>query len=327
MTHPWPVGSATGVGSLPGSEPFEAARFVLGELPFPHLPELPGRGPHADLAGRGAALLTDLPVDLQPTGWRMVPRPSRDGLRARDLLAGDLDAFEHAAVEASPQLLKVQVTGPWTLAALIELHHGDRVLSDHGAVLDLAQSLAHGVALHLADVQRRFPAATVVLQVDEPALPGVLAAQIPTASGFGRLRAPHPQTARDRLRTVLEVAEHVVVHCCAPRPPVGLLAEAGATALSLDAAMLDARDDDALGALLEAGTGLLLGCVPSTDAPLPPVADLVALVRGVRDRVGLDPAALVLTPSCGLAGASPRHARAALARCVEAAGAVQEELA
>ena len=36
---------ATGVGSLPGTDPAEAVRIVVGELPdLPHLPELPGRG-------------------------------------------------------------------------------------------------------------------------------------------------------------------------------------------------------------------------------------------------------------------------------------------
>ena len=102
MSRPWPDGSATGVGSLPGTDPLEAARWVVGELAFPHVPELPGRGAHADLTGRGAALLTDLPVDLQPTGWRMVPRPSRDGQRAKDLLARDLDALEQAAGDRHP---------------------------------------------------------------------------------------------------------------------------------------------------------------------------------------------------------------------------------
>lgn len=325
MSSPWSAGAATGVGSLPGTDPLEAARWVLGELPLlPHLAELPQRGAHADLAGRGAALLADLPVDVQPTGWRMVPRGSRDGQRAKDLLARDLDALEQAVGDEPPALLKVQVTGPWTLAASLELHRGDRVLADHGAVSDLAQSLAHGVALHLADLGRRFPDTTLLLQVDEPSLPAVLAAQVPTASGFGRLRRPDPLVARDRLATVLAVSALVAVHCCAPRPPVRLLVEAGAGALSLDAAMLDARDDDDLGAALEAGVGLLLGVVPSTDAALPPVRELVQLLAQLRDRVGLDPATVALTPTCGLAGASPVYARAALARCVHAAAAVAE---
>lgn len=43
---PWPPASATGVGSLPGTDPAEALRLVFGELPdLPHLTELPARGP------------------------------------------------------------------------------------------------------------------------------------------------------------------------------------------------------------------------------------------------------------------------------------------
>ncbi len=43
---PWPPGCATGIGSLPGTDPAEAMRIVLGELPdLPHLVELPARGP------------------------------------------------------------------------------------------------------------------------------------------------------------------------------------------------------------------------------------------------------------------------------------------
>lgn len=328
----WRSGLATGIGSLPGEDPREAAELVLGELPVPHLPELPNRGWLADLAGRGAALLADLYVDVQPTGWRMVPRPSRDGRRAKDLLARDLDAFELVASASPPEVLKLQATGPWTLATLIELHRGDKVLADHGAVEDLAQSLAQGLADHLADVQRRFPTTTLVLQLDEPSLPAVLLARVATSSGFATLRSPSPLTVRDRLRTALRAAAtttaagttagHTVVHCCAPRPPVDLLVEAGAGALSLDAAMLDPRDDDVLGAALEHGTGLLLGVVPGTDGDLPAVRDLERTVGRLRDRVGMPQ--VTLTPACGLAGATPAYARAAMKRLVEAAGVLAE---
>ena len=55
-----------------------AARIVAGELPdFPYLPELPARGPGADLAGRTAALLIDMPVETTPGGWRIATRPLR----------------------------------------------------------------------------------------------------------------------------------------------------------------------------------------------------------------------------------------------------------
>ncbi len=309
----WRSGTVTGIGSLPGRDPAEAARFVLGELSIPHLPELPARGVHADLAGRGAALLADLHVDLQPSGWRMVPRPSRDGRRARDLLARDLDALEEAAHASPPEVLKLQATGPWTLASILELHRGDRVLADHGAVADLAASLAEGLRLHVADVQRRLPGTTVVVQLDEPALPSVLAAHVPTSSGFRTLRAPDAQRAREVLRVVLAAAEHTVVHCCAPDPPLALLSEAGA--VSIDALL--PYDEQALGEAVERGTGLLLGIAPSTGAEPPAVQVIVESVRRLRDRVGVTD--VTLTPTCGLAGATPAYARAVLKRLGEAA--------
>ena len=91
-------GGASGVGSLPGGDPAEALRLVLGELPdLPHLPELPSRGPGADMVGRTAAMLVDLAVDITPAGWRLVPRSGIDQRRAREFLARDLDALSDVA--------------------------------------------------------------------------------------------------------------------------------------------------------------------------------------------------------------------------------------
>jgi len=322
--YPWTAGSATGVGSLPGQDPLEAAKLALGTLPdFAFAPELPDRGAPADLAGRGTALLHDLPVDLQPSGWRLVSRSSGDGQRARDLLRRDVDALELAAgLSGHPPVLKVQATGPWTLVSLLELTRGDKVLADHGAVRDVTSSLAEGLRLHLADLQGRLPQTQLVLQLDEPLLPTVMVGDIPTSSGWGRLRVPQEQVVRARLTEVLAAAEHTVIHCCTPRPPVALFQRAGAGAVSVDATLLTPRDDDALGQAVEAGMGLLLGCVPSADTSLPEPQRTLAPVRALWRRLGLDlgfaAAAVVVTPTCGLAGASPAYARRALERCVEA---------
>ena len=320
--------AATGVGSLPGTDPLEAVRLVLGTLPdLPFLPELPARGPHADLAGRSAALLADLPVDLQPAGWRLTSGHSRDGARARDLLSYDLEALETAG--GSPPVLKLQCAGPWTLASLLELPRGDRVLADHAAVDDLAQSLAEGLARHLADVAARLPGTRLVLQLDEPSLPAVLGGGIPTASGFGRLRAPSEERAVAVLTRVLAQpgAVDTVVHCCAARPPVALLRRAGAGAVSIDATLLTPRDDDPLGEAVEGGSGLLLGVVPSLDVALPDLSAMAAPVRAIWRRLGQSPERLpttaVVTPTCGLAGASPGHAR----RALEASAQVARRLA
>ncbi len=333
LAKPWGTATATGVGSLPGTDPVEAAKLVLGVLPdLPFLPELPGRGAIADLTGRTCALLVDLPVDLQPGGWRLVERPGRDQRRAHDALSRDLDALEESAATAPPALLKLQSAGPWTLAASLELRGLERALSDHGAVRELAASLALGLAEHLADLRRRLPQTAFLLQLDEPSLPAVLAARIPTSSGFATLRSPQPQLVREHLRTVLAAAGddvQTVVHCCAQDPPLRLLLQAGAQHLSLDATLLHERDDDALGEAVEEGVGLLLGVVPSSDAPLARTDEVLRPVRGLWRRLGLDPGALastvVLTPTCGLAGATPSYARRALEACAAAAGALEEE--
>ena len=330
MTATWSGAAyaATGIGSLPGTDPVEAVRLVLDTLPdLPFLPELPARGPHADLAGRSAALLADLPVDLQPAGWRLTSGRSRDGARARDLLARDLDALQEAA-QGVPAL-KVQCAGPWTLAALLELPRGDRVLADAGAVDDLAQSLAEGLARHLADLAGRLPGTLLVLQLDEPSLPAVLGGGIPTASGFGRLRAPSTDRATAVLAAVLrqDVAD-TVVHCCAPGVPVALLRKAGAGAVSLDATLLTPRDDDALGEAVEGGTGLLLGVVPALDGALDlrAATDAVQqLWRRLGQREEALPARVVVTPTCGMAGATPGHARRALEASAQVARRVGEQ--
>ena len=323
---------ATGIGSWPGTDPLEAARTVLGLLPdLPFLPELPARGPHADLVGRSTGLLAGLPVDLQPTGWRLVGRPSRDGRRAADLLARDLDALEEAAQDVRPPALKVSCAGPWTLAAGLELPRGERVLADPAAVDDLVQSLAEGLRLALADLASRLPGTRLVLQLDEPSLPTVLAGRVRTASGFGALRAPGHARAVDVLRTALSVSPHPVVHCCAPSPPLGLLRRAGAGALSVDATLLAPRDDDEVGQAVEDGAGLLLGLVPALDDPLPDLTATGAPATALWGRLGFDAdrlaSTVVVTPTCGLAGASPAHARRALQACAELARRLPEQIA
>lgn len=329
-THPWAPGTATGVGSMPLDDPAEAVRVVLGELPdFPHLPELPARGPGADLVGRAAALLVELAVDLQPSGWRLVDRAGVDLRRARDLLERDLDALTDAAAQVTGPL-KVQVAGPWTLAAAVELPRGDKVLADPGALRDLASSLAEGVAAHVADVRRRLPAASIVLQLDEPSLPRVLAGRVPTASGFGALRAIPEGDAREVLREVVTAAgAPVVVHCCAERPPLELLADAGAAAVSFDATRLDPRLDDPLGNLVERGVGLFLGLVPALGpGAAPATRELAEPARNLWRRLGFPPerlpAQVVVTPACGLAGASYGWARTALTLARRVAAALAE---
>jgi methionine synthase II (cobalamin-independent) len=319
--------TATGIGSHPGDDSAahaEAVRVVLGELGLPYLPEVPGRGPGATMTGRALALLPNLGADLQPAGWRLTGGTAAAGgvdqRRARSLLAQDLDTLEERAPGlAGP--LKVQVAGPWTLAATVERPRGDRVLADHGARRDLAQDLAAGVAAHVADVRRRVPGAAVVVQVDEPALPAVLAGQVPTASGFHRHRAVDAPAAAPALEWVLAAAHEAgadtVVHCCAGGPPVDLLLRCGAGGVAVDLEALGAAGLDDVAETMASGRRLLLGVVPATrPAQAPTDRQVAARAERFLEMAGLEPSErLALTPACGLAGADPAWAREALRLC------------
>ena len=79
---------------------------------------------------------------------------NRQIIISADKSPSDLDGLEEQAQEYAGAL-KVQVAGPWTLAATVERPRGDKVLADFGARRELAQALAEGLTSHVADVRRR----------------------------------------------------------------------------------------------------------------------------------------------------------------------------
>jgi methionine synthase II (cobalamin-independent) len=318
---------ASGVGGMPGEDLRDAMQVILGEVgDLPFVPELPARGVGAEMIGRSLAMLEGLSVDLQPAGWRLTSGQSKDQRRARSLLAQDLDAVEEL-LPASTPVLKQQVAGPWTLAATVERPRGDRILADHGARRELAESLAEGIAHHVSDLRRRAPHASLVIQIDEPALPAVLAGAVPTASGFGKHRRVYDSDADRHLRMLTETITRSgaasVVHCCAARVPVDLLAGAGFGAISFDAGLV--RPDDRWATAFESGVDLWLGAVPTSD-DLPSAADVRRGVDRWFADLGFDEDAYgertVITPACGLGSATRDNARAALTLAQQAAGTV-----
>jgi hypothetical protein len=332
---------------MPGTDPAEAMRVVAGELPdFPHLPELPDRGPGADLTGRTAALLVEIPVEVTPRGWRLAERPGRDLARARTMLSSDLDVMEEV-LDGFRGPLKIQLCGPWTLAATLELPRTLNVaIADPGAVADLTASLAEGAAAHVAEVAKRVPGARLVVQLDEPALSAVAGGEVPTASGLSRIAPVEADVLRERLaQVIVSTGKYTVVHSCSTAVPFGIIRAAGAGALSFDLSQLRRGEEDAVAEAAEAGLGLLAGVVPAVPAPASPgpagptgtvaPCDGSAEARQAAERVirlwrrlGLPletcPEQAVITPACGLAGASPAQARAALTRCREAGSMLAE---
>jgi methionine synthase II (cobalamin-independent) len=120
-----------------------------------------------------------------------------------------------------------------------------------------------------------------------------------------------------------------VVHCCAADVPIGLLRGAGARAVSVDVAVLAAAAYDEVGELLDAGGRLFAGVVDATEPTTDPaVTAVVDRLRRLLDMLGYEAGEvedrLVLTPTCGLAGADPAYVRRALALLRESARALSD---
>ncbi|MEU7220601.1 methionine synthase [Nocardia iowensis] len=328
-------GTATGVGSWPGTDPREAATTILGELPeLPHLVELPGRGPGADLIGRMSALLVDMRFDTTTRGYRLAPRPGALSRRARDLLRADLDALEEAWETAgsagSGRPIKLQVAGPLTLAAQVELPSGHLALTDSGALRDLSESLAEGLVNHVAEVRKRL-GAQVLLQLDEPSLTTVLEGSLNGVSMLDTVRAlPEPEALAVLNTVIATQSAPVLIHSCAEPPALAFLRGSAAAAIGFDITTIGTRDLDTIGEILDSGKHLVLGLVPTTAAPTPPTWRDIA-EPGVRliDRLGFPRTILasqvLVSPACGLGNASLTWARKTLSLAAEVARAYAED--
>jgi methionine synthase II (cobalamin-independent) len=328
MTLAWSAAAATSIGSMPGTSALEATRVVVGELPtFVHVVELPARGPGADMIGRTGGMLAQvsagLGLETTPDGWRFTAGIGREMRRAISFLGEDLDAIEDVAADYSGPV-KCQIVGPWTMAASIELQTGERALRDPAAAWDMAQAIGEAVRTQVADLRRRMPrASAIVVQFDEPTLPAVLEGRIGTASGLSSYRAVDPQVAERLLRHVLTSATDAGatagVHCCADDAPVDLFRTSGAAFVSVDITRMDDAQEDAIGQALDAGMGILVGTIPSTGAGRIGDTEASAPLRAMLHRLGLEDAhwldQVAVTPTCGLAAASPDWTRAALAAC------------
>ncbi|HEV8626783.1 MAG TPA: methionine synthase [Acidimicrobiia bacterium] len=344
----WEPGTATGLGPFPGVDPLEAARIVLSEFPLPFLPELPARGVGADAVGRTAGLLADLHVEVGTGVWRFVPRGGRDEQRALTTLTTDLDALEETA-DGYEGPLKVRIVGPWSLAASIELPRGEKALADPGAVRDIAASLTEGLTRHLANIRRRLPALTrLVVQVDEPLLPAVVAGELATASGWGKLRSYERSVVEDGLRQVLGSLSRSTAHITVERDgePDGdgrqdlvgvwlgsahldgaMLRDVGAGFIGIDGAVLDRVDEDEIGEAIDAGLGLLVAAVPleaQQSDPRPVMAPVTSLWKRLGFRAEELSRTVAVTPVEGLEQLDIGAVPAVLKRAVEAARYLDE---
>jgi methionine synthase II (cobalamin-independent) len=339
VEYGWPVSvfaTASGTGSWPGTAARSAAEVVVGELgaAMAHVVELPARGVGADIVGRAGALLIDLAIDTVPRGYRVAARPGAVTRRAVSLLDEDIDALEEAwetaGLRGSGRPVKVQAPGPITLAAELELANGHRAITDLGAIHDIAASLAEGVGAHRAAVSRRLDT-PVVVQFDEPSLPAAVAGQLAGVTTLSPVAPIDETLATTLLDTCVAAAgAEVSVHSCATALPWKVLQRSNIAAVSVDVATPETADLDAVAEFVDSGRAVVLGVVSSsTPARRPSAEQVAAAVVAVTDRLGFGRAALRdrigVTPSCGLAAATPQWARTAIVLARQAAEAFADD--
>jgi hypothetical protein len=324
MTVHLTAGAATGIGSLPHTDPHAAAEFVLERLPdLPAIPSLPRRSPAESMLGQVAAGVPGVAVTFD--GRLVVDRPRLDP-EAEIVTDLDHDAFggfraflSVAAAAGWRQPVKWQFTGPVTLGVAL-VHAGAPAplafILARRAVQTHLRALNHAVASALPDCPQ-------VVVIDEPAMSALMQPGFPI----------DPDGAIDLVSGALAAIDTDAdalggVHCCGQSDWPAILAT-GPQILSLPVRAELASVGGYLAEFLDGGGWIAWGVVP-TDGPVAPTVD-----RYWRDlaemwcslvQAGCDPGRLrrqaVVTPACGLG----LHDEAAAAHVFELVDGVAERV-
>jgi hypothetical protein len=322
MTVHLTAGVATGIGSLPHTDPRAAADFVLDRLPdLPAIPSLPQRSPAESMLGQAAVGVPG--VAVTDAGFLVVDRPRLDP-EAEIVTDLDHDAFGGfraflTAAAGLRQPVKWQLTGPLTLG--VALVHA-------GAPAPLAFALARrAVQTHLRTlnhaVASALPGCPQVVVLDEPAMSGLMQPGFPI----------DPDGAIDLVSGALAAIDTDAdalggVHCCGPSDWPAILAT-GPGILSLPVRPDLTAVAGYLTEFLDGGGWIAWGVVP-TDGPLAPTVerywrDLAELWCSLV-QAGCDPGRLrrqaIVTPECGLG----LHDEAAAAHVLELVDAVADRV-
>ena len=301
-----------GLGELPGASIIAAADIVAGETgDLRQLPILPDRG--VDVVGLTTGILPGINVDAGPRSWVLSTRPQLRTRRMWDRVEADLDQYEQAwgtRIDA----VKIQVAGPWTLSASIELSNGHRALTDTGALRDLTESLIAGIQEYSADVRARFDT-EVYVQLDEPLLAQVRDGSLPGTSQFDEIPPINDVDLGERLAGVIERAEVRYLNQTG-YPPLWKVAQvAGVETCQVTLDTVSGSEQyDGMGHALAAGMRVGLGMTRAGDDRDP--RHLAVDVARMWDELGLDRTLLThavdVHPRGGLANCTLLDAAAAL---------------
>jgi hypothetical protein len=313
-----PKAAGTGIGGMPhagAAECVAAAVTACPDLPF--WPTRPLAVPAEGMIHQWALGLPGVGKGEARLAWVGRDRaPGRPGLAGE--AAGTLEPFLRALGSRPAGWLKLQATGPVTLA--LELDAGGRPAF---AVPSARGPLALGYAARIRSVVTRvreaLPAWKVLLVLDEPSLASPEVAE-------------RPALAVELWRSLGATGADVTgLHCCAI-PPWGLILDLDPQLVSFDAIRDGdaATDDPAFRRLVESGSAVAWGLVPASgpgggaapgadehpdsldpDALADRLLDLVEWTAG--DYLPEVLARSLVTPTCGLASLTEREATRRLA--------------
>lgn len=294
--------ATVGVGSLPFTDPAAAARHATRAYDVPFCPQLPSVD--------GDMIHEWLGADPARCGWS----PDRD----RELPRG-WDALRAQVRESPPAhgVVKLQVTGPLTLAAGLERSAGRSGCGEN--VRSLAAEIAGWLAGNAAQQVRQLTALglSTLVVIDEPGLAHL---------GAG----PEHAALWDPLRLIAPVWG---LHVCGP-VPWALVRAAEPDLLSFDLVRygLDREASDVLADRVTRGQRVALGVLDAASPDGAPEAALrtaVALrvLSRVSGRSAREVAATtLLTPSCGTGRLSVERERLVAAQLGGAALTLREAL-
>lgn len=307
-----PRGAGTGVGSMPhagAAEAVEAAVTTCPELPF--WPTRPLAVPAEEMVRQWAAGLPgvgEIQADHGPSRPAWVGRdraPGGPGLAAG--AAGTLDPFIRALSGRPAGWLKLQATGPVSLALALEAG-GRQAFARPEVRGPLALGYAARIRWLVTKVREALPSWKLLLVLDEPSLGDPMVTE-------------RPGLAVELWRALGATgAELTGLHCCAP-PPWPLILDVDPQLVSFDAVSHGdaATDDPAFRRLVESGSAVAWGLVPATgplhgadpDDLADRLLDLVEWTAG--DYLPEVLARSLITPTCGLASTEQGEAMRRLA--------------
>ncbi|MDQ2651310.1 MAG: hypothetical protein M3Z03_17370 [Actinomycetota bacterium] len=252
-----PRGLGSSIGSLPHTDPREAATLVLERQPrLPAAPSLPNRSGLEGMLAQAAWGIDG--VLLQPDGSLRVDDPMaldpRDPLSVTGIDGEPFVALRAflGAVAGRQGPIKLQLTGPITLGLALNAVGvpTERAFAVAGAAVRArARSL-------VAAAQEIAPDAPLVVFVDEPGLVGAMHPGFPL----------HPNRTIDLVSSALATLEpHAMtgLHCCGSADwRVALQAGPQILSLPIDHGAVDHAG--AIGSFLERGGWVAWGAVPTT---------------------------------------------------------------